>query len=71
MICATVTIRAHDPDTGAECYEDWGHEDDVELGELGLWIRDIYSRTFIPWSSVVRVDYEPCRCAECRPKRAA
>jgi hypothetical protein len=50
------------------------HEDELAISfdDHGVWLcwdlikpGDRATRTFIPWASVVRIDYEPCDCFEC------
>lgn len=72
MIRATVTVRASDPDTGADFYQEHAHEHEVEFDQLGVWVQwSRNSRVFFPWGSVVRVEYGPCRCSACKPAVAA
>jgi hypothetical protein len=48
---------------------EWVHESEVTMDAFGVWLEwtDPPAKTLIPWSSVVRVDYEPCSCLDCRP----
>jgi hypothetical protein len=67
---ATIILQQADRDADSGYVEEWCHEQDLELGELGVTIRwDRSYRSFIPWASIIRVDFAPCSCADC--KRAA
>jgi len=45
---------------------EWAHAIDVQVDELGITIDEGRKYTsFFPWTSVLRVDREPCRCSEC------
>lgn len=68
---ATVVVRQHDPETDDFATE-WCHTDDLETDEVGVTLSwDLTTtggyRTFVPWASVVRIEYEPCACIECAP----
>lgn len=67
---ATITLRDR---RGDGSLVDGAHENKVRLEEYGIWIeekgRGHEPIAFIPWSSVVRIDYEPCRCDECEAMR--
>jgi hypothetical protein len=46
---------------------EWTHEGDLSSDELGVtitWGTDPYE-SFIPWTSVLRIDERPCTCMEC------
>lgn len=70
----TVTIRQRVGDY--EVYDnggyttEWVHDEDFgaytpdELGVRLDWSGG--ARTFVPWHSVIRVDYAPCNCMECQ-----
>jgi len=68
-IRVTVVLNRSTLDEGEEpgYLSEWGHEVDYSSNEGGCgldWGGGIES--FFPWGSVLRVDREPCRCAECR-----
>jgi hypothetical protein len=74
VIRATVVIRQRNPENvdGDGLMREWTHAHDLELGELGVtldWGGN--ESTFVPWESVVRIDYERCRCARCGERQAA
>ncbi len=72
MIRATLVLRQPDRDADAGYVEEWAHETDVTLDELGVTVRwERGERTFFPWSAVWRVDFERCGCARCELRRAA
>lgn len=66
-----VTVFVRWPDSEPE-YEgapqqEWVHEEDYRTDDRGVVLTwDGSSRVFIPWSSVLRVDWDPCRCVDCR-----
>jgi hypothetical protein len=43
----------------------WLHEPYLERNEFGVWLEWGDERTFVPWSSVVRIDVAPCLCSRC------
>lgn len=68
---ATVVIRQPDPDAdpGTDgLYREWVHKAQLEQDEFGVTLHwdseNVHS--FVPWSSVVRLDFEPCWCTECQ-----
>jgi len=73
---ATVVIRQRDRDSDDGYAREWVHEDEpgpsISFEEDGVWLRwpeDFPVRTFIPWASVVRIDFGPCNCFECVKER--
>lgn len=81
---ATVVIRQRHLELD-EGYPDglareWVHADEWDPREITFedhgvrlrWApRDGGGEVFVPWSSVVRIDYERCGCMECEQARAA
>lgn len=52
--------------------QEWTHKGDVTSDELGVTIRwgnDPYE-SFVPWTSVLRIDEAPCTCMECEKAEA-
>jgi hypothetical protein len=46
---------------------EWTHAEDFSVDEIGVtitWGNDPYE-SFVPWSSVLRIDRAPCTCMEC------
>ena len=73
---ATVVIRQHDPETDHEdkLYREWTHAAQLDRDEYGVtlhWPGLQEVETFVPWSSVVRIDIEPCDCFDCRRRGVA
>ena len=63
----TVSLRLGYEPTPADTESEWAHEEDYREHDDGVELRwDGPTRVFVPWSSVLRVDYEPCYCSECR-----
>lgn len=63
---ADVQIRARDAESESGYAGEWVHTDGLEIEELGVWLRwDGREKTFVPWASVIRIDYSACRCVEC------
>src|SRR5439155_16882400 len=68
---AIVVIRQ--PDREADSRDGFererAHAGEVTMDRFGVWLEwtDPPAKTLIPWSSVVRVDYEACSCLDCRP----
>lgn len=62
----TAPVEPEDPHE--PFFREWGHEHNVEMTDRGVkvdWGVDGWS--FIPWASVLRVDYQPdCWCVTCR-----
>ena len=68
----TVTLICFDP-----AYEDppfaqeWVHEDGYSSDEQGCrlsWEDGGGDETYIPWTSVLRVDWSRCDCMECKER---
>ena len=64
---AMVVIRQRDPEDAGAYEREWVHKSELELDDLGVWLHYTADRcdVFLPWSSVVRIDYEPCYCFSC------
>ena len=72
MIRADVKIRQRDPESDDGYAFEWGHEQDLELDELGVKVTwDYGCFVFLPWASVVRIHDGPCSCLECKPPKAS
>lgn len=69
---ATVTIRQRDEVAEDGYYREWVHAANLEQDEFGVTLnyesRNPQEATtvFVPWASVVRIDWEFCRCDQCR-----
>ena len=65
----TVVLNRPELDTGEEpgYLSEWVHEDGYSTGEDGCRLdwRD-GCESYFPWTSVLRVDWSPCACFECR-----
>jgi hypothetical protein len=61
----TVKLVTVDPETCAQ--DEWAHADECEESEAGVLLDWGQGRSsFVPWQAVLRIDREPCTCAECR-----
>jgi hypothetical protein len=65
---ATVIIRQYDSEADDGYWCEWTHAADLDEGAYGVTLRWPQDGTevLVPWGSVVRVDFEPCCCVECR-----
>ena len=65
-IRVTVTLNRLDPGDESVFLKEWVHEDGYSSDELGVGLSwGGWEEIFAPWSSVLRVDREPCDCSEC------
>lgn len=63
--------RELDPDEEPDYLSEWVHEDGYSTDEDGVrldWHDGIES--YVPWTSVLRVDFSPCECFECQREAA-
>jgi hypothetical protein len=71
-----VTLK-HEEREGAaeypgELMAEWVHEDEYVADELGVTLRwTDAEETFIPWTTVLRVDWDRCRCMDCKEREGA
>lgn len=65
----TVILVCFDPANDDHPYAaEWVHEDGYTSDEDGVrLVWGAGDETYIPWSSVLRVDWARCDCMECRP----
>lgn len=73
MIRATIVLQQADREADSGYVEDWCHEQNLELDELGVTISwgPRVPRSFFPWQAIIRVNFDECRCIECRRLEAA
>ena len=65
----TVTLNRQGLEPGEEpgYLSEWVHEDGYTFDEEGVrldWHDGVES--YVPWTSVLRVDWEPCDCFDCQ-----
>jgi hypothetical protein len=69
LLGATVLIRQRDPEAAPEesgYVEEFVHAAWIERDDFGITLDwGGGRRTFVPWASVVRIEYAWCRCRDC------
>jgi hypothetical protein len=65
---ATVVIRQRDREAEDGYQREWTHAADLEENAYGVTVRwpQDGCEVLIPWPSIVRIDFEPCRCSDCK-----
>ena len=67
VILNRADLHVFEEEERREYLSEWTHVGDLSSDELGVtvtWGNDPYE-SFIPWTSVLRIDEAPCQCMEC------
>lgn len=67
----TVTLNRVDIEDDSVLLSEWVHADGYSSDENGVRLSWGHGETYVPWSSILRVDWDPCECLTCRRDSAA
>lgn len=67
VVLNRIDLELYADEDRREYQTEWTHSEQLTFDELGCtieWGSDPYS-SFVPWTSVLRIDRAPCNCVEC------